>query len=1174
MRCAAKWLGLVAVAAVIMPFAEMPGFFWETGELMPAALAQSTEARKAEADRLLQQGIQQAQVSQFREAIQAWEQALALYREIQDLRGEVQILSNLGAAYYILGDYRRTIESMEQGLAIFRRLGDRVNEANALDNLGLAYRDLEDYPRAIEFYGQSLAIFRELGDQDGEGYALLNLGLAHSKIGDYRLAIEFYEQSLPIFRELGDQDGEGNALNNLGFAYRNLENYRLAIEFYGQSLIIFRELGDRRSEGVVLRNLSTAHHSIGDYRRAIEYDERALVIARELDDRRNEGVTLGNLGRAHDSIGEYRRALGFHEQHLAIARELDDRAHEGAALGSLGSVYLSLGDYHQAINFYEQALTIALELEDRANEGAVLGNLGNAYLSLGDYRRAIEYHEQHLAIARELSDRAGEGRALNSLGGSYLRLDNYGRAIDLHEQALAIARDIGNPYSEGIALGNLGNVYWSLGDYRRAINFYEESLAIARETGDRLGERNALGNLGNVYLLGLKNYPRAISFHEQSLAIAREIEDRTGEGTTLGNLGLAYWILGDHQQAIAFHQQSLAIARDIGDRRGEGGALNNLGMTYRSLGQEDRALEFYSQALPIFNALGSRAEAGRTLGNIGKLLNAQAQPELAITFLKASVDVRESIRGDIRSLDTALQQSFTDTVADDYRLLADLLLLQNRILEAQRVLDLLKVQELDESLRGVRSTSDTSGGVAFWQMETDLLTLYNQVLTDADELAQLQAADYDSLSPAQQQRLQDLRQRNTDVQRRFTAFLDLPEVRQLLAQIRQETEGQNLAIETQHRALQNNLRRLPQRTALLYPLILPDRLELVLVTADGPPLRYPITVKGEELNRAIVAFGQALKDPSSDIQPLAQQLYGWLVAPLEDALAQAGIESLLYAPDGALRYLPLGALHDGEQYLAQRFSLSHITAASLTNFDQVPNADRRRLLAAACAECSFTITVGGATFPFGDLPYTETEVKALAQQVPNTSVLLNRGFSRSELENRLGSYSIIHLATHGAMVENAPSQSFVVLGSGEHVSLEAIRQDWNLSHAELVVLSACETAVGSPELGSGVEILGLGYQIQEAGALGVLASLWKVSDQGTQILMNAFYAALQEEGVTKASALQAAQVALITGDFSAVGGQRASIEVVGSRTGQPGRDSSDLSHPYYWAPFILIGNGL
>jgi len=126
-----------------------------------------------------------------------------------------------------------------------------------------------------------------------------------------------------------------------------------------------------------------------------------------------------------------------------------------------------------------------------------------------------------------------------------------------------------------------------------------------------------------------------------------------------------------------------------------------------------------------------------------------------------------------------------------------------------------------------------------------------------------------------------------------------------------------------------------------------------------------------------------------------------------------------------------------------------------------------------------------------------------------------------------------------------------------------------LQNVNLVVLSACETGVGG--LGNGEEILGLGYQIQKAGAKAVIASLWTVNDQSTEILMTAFYNAL-EQGKTKAEALQAAQTALITNDFSAVGGSRGTIAVVSNRTGLP--VSPSLNHPYYWAPFILIGNGL
>ena len=258
--------------------------------------------------------------------------------------------------------------------------------------------------------------------------------------------------------------------------------------------------------------------------------------------------------------------------------------------------------------------------------------------------------------------------------------------------------------------------------------------------------------------------------------------------------------------------------------------------------------------------------------------------------------------------------------------------------------------------------------------------------------------------------------------------------------------------------------------------------------------------------------------------------------------------------------MPLAALHDGDRYLAQRFSLSHITAASLTDFSQVPQPDNRRLLAAACAECSFEVPMAGQLFHFDDLPFTEIEVNTLATQVPDTRVLLNQDFSVAALQSALGGYRILHLATHGAVVPNQPSQSFLLLGSGEALSLETIRNTWRLD-AELVVLSACETAVGNAELGSGVEILGLGYQIQQAGAQAVMASLWKVNDRGTQILMSGFYEALQQ-GMTKKEALQAAQIALITGDDTAVEGQRGEIELRGGQQGGSGDSPS---------PSLLLG---
>jgi CHAT domain-containing protein/tetratricopeptide (TPR) repeat protein len=966
-------------------------------------------------------------------------------------------------------------------------------------------------------------------DRKAEADRLFQQGIQQAQINQFREAFQSWEQALQIYREIKDRQGEAASLNNLGNVYFVLEQYNEAIEYHQQSLSIKREIGDRQGEAISLGTLGDAYDALGQYNEAIEYYQQSWSIIREIGDREKQAKALNNLGSAYFVLGQYNEAIEYHQQSLLIAREIGDRQGEANSLGNLGIVHDALGQYSEAIEYLQQSLSIAQEIGNRGREATLLGNLGNVYHSLGQYSKAIEYLQQSLSIKREIGDRQGEA----------------------------------------ISLGNLGNVYQSLGQYNEAIEYYQQSLFITREIGSRPQEAQALGNLGLAYS-NLGQYNEAIEYHQQSLSIAREIRDRQGEAVSLGNLGVAYYSLDQYQQAIDYYEQHLAIAKEIGDRRGEGNALGNFGNAYANLGQYQQAIEYYQQGLVIHQEIGNRAAVGTWLSNIGILLETQNQPELAIVFLKQSVNVREQIRQDNRGLSQELQQSYVETVSNTYRRLADLLLQENRVLEAQRVLDLLKVQELEDYLRNVRGTTATASGVENWQPEDRILELYKQVLLDGEVLAQLRQKNYAQLTPDEQQRLSELSAREGELLKSFSEFIQYPDVVAAVNQLRESTQGQNVEL-ADFRQLQGNLEKLQQNAVLFYPLILEDRLELVLVTATADaPIRYPVPVTAGELNATILQLRDALQHPSRDAKTPAHQLYQWLIQPLEPYLAAANAKTIIYAPDGALRYIPLAALHDGNGWLAQRFGVTHITAASLTNFDTAPQP-QMRVLAAACAQCSFSFQVGERQYSFQDLPYTETEVKTIASSVSGTETLINQTFTPNDIQQRLGSYNIIHLATHAAFVQGQPSESFIVFGSGEQITLPDVLR-WNLSNADLVVLSACETAVTEQQLGNGIEILGFGYQMQTAGAKAALASLWKVNDGGTQILMNAFYTALLN-GNTKAEAMQKAQIALITSDFSALGGPRSDVTIVNTETGQP-ISNDQLNHPYYWAPFILIGNGL
>jgi CHAT domain-containing protein len=462
----------------------------------PQVLAQNPAGRKAEAGRLVKQGLEQFQTSQFQAALQSWQQALIIYREIKDRQSEGAALGGLGVAYTNLGDYTKAIEYQQQSLAIAREIKDRQSEGAALGNLGLAYLSVGDYTKAIEYQQQLLAIAREIKDRQSEGAALGNLGGAYLFLGDYAKAIEYQQQVLAIAREIKDRQSEGAALGNLGLAYLSLGDYAKAIEYQQQSLAIAREIKDRQSEGKALGNLGLAYLSLGDYAKAIEYAQQQLAIAREIKGRQSEGRALGNLGSAYLYLGDYTKAIEYQQQWLAIAREIKDRQSEGKALGNLGWAYLYLGDYAKAIEYAQQQLAIARKIKDRQSEGSALGNLGGAYHQLGDYTKAIEYIQQQLAIAREIKDRQNEGNALGNLGIAYLYLGDYAKAIEYQQQQLAIAREIKGRQSEGKALGNLGVAYLSLGDYTKAIEYQQQLLAIAREVKDRQSEGIALNNLG------------------------------------------------------------------------------------------------------------------------------------------------------------------------------------------------------------------------------------------------------------------------------------------------------------------------------------------------------------------------------------------------------------------------------------------------------------------------------------------------------------------------------------------------------------------------------------------------------------------------------------------------------------------------------------------------------
>jgi CHAT domain-containing protein/uncharacterized protein HemY len=944
---------------------------------------------------------------------------------------------------------------------------------------------------------------------------------------------------------------------------------------------------NRKTEADKLLEQGIQQYQRSQYQAAIQSWQQALAIYQQIKDRNGEAVSLGNLGSAYNDLGQYPKAINFHQQSLAIKREMSNSPKErlrqlkgiASSLNNLGNVYYSLGQYPKAIEFFQQSLAIEGEIPNRNGQASSLNNLGSAYNSLGQYPEAIEFHQQSLAIFREirsspeerLLQRNGEASSLIGLGNAYYSLGQYPKAIEFFQQSLAIFREIGNRNGEASSLGNLGNAYNSLGQYPKAIEFYEKSLAIKREIGDRNGEAASLNNLGNVYY-SLGQYPKAIEFHEKSLAIKREIGDRNGEAASLNNLGNAYNFLGQYPKAIEFFQQSLAIEGEIGGRNEVAQSMNNLGRAYYSLGQYPKAIEFFQQSLSISRAMGNVIVEGLSLSNIGSTLQTQQQPELAIVFYKQSINVRENIRQDLRKLPREQQASYTQTVASTYRSLASLLLQKNRVMEALQILDLLKVQELQDYVRNVQGNERTVKGIELFPQEQKIIQDYTAIQapiiglgTKLADLRKLQTR-----TPTQQQRIQEIEKIQAQTNQQMSEFLKSPAVVALSQQIQQTAPQQNLTLSA-YKDLQIRLNRLGKRIALFYTLVLDDRLELVLLPPGKPPIRRSVAIKRTELEKMIQDFRRDLQDPNSQVKQTAQKLYSQLIKPIESELQQADVQSIIYAPDGQMRYIPLAALYDGKKWLTERYQINYLTALALTKLEPESTHDPR-VLAGAFTQGNYSVQAAGQTFNFQGLRFAKTEVEGLGAAIPNTTKLFDKAFNRDAILSQIKNYSIVHMATHAVFVKGAPENSFILMGDGNRINLKEI-EEWKLPDVTLVVLSACQTALGG-DLGNGLEILGFGYQLQRTGVRASIASLWEVSDGGTQTLMDALYARLKSGKMTKAEALHEAQISLITGKNQSSGKTKSSVKFEPGNSGQNARISRNLSHPYYWSPFILIGNGL
>ena len=1003
----------------------------------------------------------------------------------------------------------------------------------------------------IAQYEQEAAKARS-GHKTRELLLYLNLlASVYRESGQLQKALDCLNEALPIEQTSNGVMGQAMTFNTMGQVYTDLGQEDKALSYLNQALPLWQTAGQRTGEANALTFIGRVYESLGQHEEALKNLNDAMEIWHDID---NPDISIAAESAPSEPSGRFTRRMEAAREKFTAAANINivnaSAIGEAGTLDGLGRTYADEGQGREALKCFEKALPVFHQSGERAGEALVLNDMGPAYAEIGQKQKGLESLNQALVIWCEIGSREGEALTLNDIGRLYRDLGQQQSAMDYYNQALPIWREVGNRNGEGLALSDIGRAYADLGQPGKAVDYANQALPIFRKTGSRRGEAMTLNNMG------------------------RDDTD-----------------LGEPAEAMKLELQALAIWREAKDQRNEAQDLMTIAWSYSALQQPDNSLVSALAALGLAKAVDDPEVEGAIETSLMMGFRKQHHLEEAIFFGFEAVNSYQSIRKNITGLDKSLQAGFAQSKSGAYRTLAELLIEAGRLGEAEQILDLLKEQELNDLVPG-----SVPGAGA---METPKLSPVQQeiesLLPDLEKRARdieewnLEAAqleDNPARTAADEARLKtltaNLEQAKSAIRDRFDNTIT-PELD------KQSATGEPTADSAQS-YLQNSLAKLGPNVIGIRILLGEDHAYAIMVTANSRQ-KFELPASSADLRSKAFEAIKAIGSPSTDPRPQLNQLYTMIVAPLEDALktieaasgAQDNVPTLLWSLDDALRYVPMGALYDGNHYLVERFHNVLFTPESYGHIADAPIQGSHPPKALAMG---LSKSYNGMPALPGVIP----ELDSVAHDPSNPdshgpiegTILPDEKFTLAALKTELGTgsgFPVVHIASHFVLVAGTGDEPYLLMGGNNAGDAKGF--EWNLSDMEnspvtfhgtrLLTLSACSTAKDYKSR-NGFEIDSLGMVAQQKGAEAVLATLWDVNDLSTSHIMSDFYDRWAKNPAKgKAEALRQAQLAFLHGAADAAGVSTGrGFEPVGPSSTQT--SSLGYAHPYFWAPFVLIGN--
>jgi CHAT domain-containing protein/tetratricopeptide (TPR) repeat protein len=950
--------------------------------------------------------------------------------------------------------------------------------------------------------------------------------------------------------------------------------------------------------------------------KAVENFELARELFHKVGDKPGQSDAASNLGAVYAEFGEHSKSLKFFSEALALTEEIGDQKERASLLISLGALNSAMGSQREALEHYEKALRILKVAPDGDEESRALSGLARLYVNSGETAKALSNLNRALELAKQSKHADAKPKLLSDVGVVYSKLGEPRRALDYMRQALSLREHDGNRRGQANVSSNIGQIYFDLGEFGEARNYFLHALSIYEEMGDDVEAARMSLNLGGVYKLvgDSKGWERNL-LHAIALLKGKESENRALYSGILLQAGDMLGVVGDKDSAIKAYQGVIDMSRDIGNKTNEALALVSLADLYFYTGDSKKGAETNSQAyLAAVTSEDQDIEAW-ALGGLMACWRSAGNTDLAVFYGKLSLNKKQELRTHIRGLDSETQKSYVRRHGESYAFLASALLGRGRYAEALQIIKSTQDQQsYDFSRDGAapaRPIDLTPREAAF---ASTLRRVTDQVVAAARQLEEFKR-------PAEGQPPRDgagqlarLEAESKAASEEFAAALE----RAAADFSKPPREGENLSRATDLSDLQSILGELSaltgRQTVALYPFASPMEFRVLLVTPDSA-FTAASPLPNVDFDQKVMQFYALLQTPALDPRPLGKELYDLVVKPLEPALRAAGAQTLLWSLGGTLRYVPMASLWDGQRYLVERFRNVVFTRADRERMTRAVSPAWTGVGFGTSRAHAVDLFGNGNRVPLPALPGVSEEMPAIFRPAGRDGVVKGEVFLDGEFTRVafLGLAkrrpALVHVASHFSFRPGDDRQSFLLLGDGTTLTLNEIKRQGRLFEGvELLTLSACETAATRPDA-MGREIDGFAESAQRLGAAAVIATLWTVADNSTSRLMREFYRARQGVPLlTKAEALRRAQLSLLHGmpggaptrAVPASAPASFKVELVnapgggkGAAAGQTGRvrgagiiyvDKSQapafktdpdrpFAHPFYWSPFVLIGNG-